>query len=201
MSVNRKNKLCIDVEWKAHLFMASNVYPAFNDVSGNIARRFASYQFKKPITKTDPDMFSKLKAERPLILLKMCLAYSEAVRQFGSKGLWEKHEGVPILPKMCHDAKRDFLCECDPLAGYLSSNLVVFNSMYITEATRFTRSFDIWSKENFVKRKMYKMTPMNSVYTLSCFNCKWNMSEGVSEIVGVRVLEFADEDADYGDIN
>jgi phage/plasmid-associated DNA primase len=143
LSINRKFKTALNTEWKPPMAMASNAQPPWDDVAGNLVRRFVIFTFNHPVRVSDPHLFTRLKQEVPLLLVKMARAYLASIRDYGHGSLWA--EGV--LPKMCHDAKRQYLVSSNPLSAFLASDQVVFQPHVETDAADFRRALMLFTKE------------------------------------------------------
>jgi len=148
VSINRKFKLALNERWKPPMIIASNAQPPWPDVAGNLTRRFPILTFNHPVKNSDPHLFDKLRTELPVLLVKMSRAYLGAVREYGQQSLWD--EG--ILPRMCHDAKREYLITSNPLSAFLASDSVVFHEDAEVDTATFRRILVQWTKEHGDRR-------------------------------------------------
>ena len=148
LSVNRKFKLALNCKWVAPIIMASNSQPPFKDVAGNITRRFCIFLFNNSIRYSDPQLFSKLKIEVPVLLVKMSRMYLDAVRKYGNRGLWEPG----ILPKIVHQAKRQYLVTTNPISAFLESEWIHFGPGMRTSSSDFKKFLVQFAKELGDKR-------------------------------------------------
>lgn len=148
LSVNRKHKTALNIKWTAPMILASNSQPPWDDVAGNLTRRFVIMKFNNAIRFSDTQMWFKLKKEAPLIAIKMAKAYLEAVELCGTRALWEKG----ILPDMCHQAKKEYLVVNNPISAFLESEYIQFNPVYETTGQIFRRSLLSYMRENGDRR-------------------------------------------------
>ena len=144
VSINRKYKTALNETWKPPMVIASNAQPPWPDVAGNLTRRFPILTFNHPVRQSDPQLFDKLKREVPILVIKMSRAYLDAVREYGTRSLWE--DG--ILPTMCHEARRQYLITSNPLAAFLASDRLVFQPGLEADASEFRRVLMQYTKEN-----------------------------------------------------
>ena len=148
LSVNRKHKTALNIRWTAPMVIASNSQPPWDDVAGNLTRRFVIMKFNNSIRHTDTQMSFKLKKETPLLLIKMAKAYLEAVQLCGSRALWEKD----VLPDMCHQSKKEYLVSNNPLSAFLESNYIEYNEIFETDGQTFRRALLSYMRENGDRR-------------------------------------------------
>lgn len=148
LSVNRKFKTALNIKWKPPMVLASNSQPPWEDVAGNLVRRFAIFLFNNPVRNSDPTLAFKLKTEAPMILVKISRMYLEALRMHGDKSLWEKD----VLPDMCHQAKKKYLVATNPLSAFLESETVTFGPGLETPGPKFKRALAMYSKEHGDRR-------------------------------------------------
>jgi hypothetical protein len=144
VSINRKFKTALNETWRPPMILASNAQPPWPDVAGNLMRRFPILTFNHPVRHSDPHLFTKLKEEVPILLIKMARTYLDGVREYGGRSLWEDD----ILPQMCHDAKKQYLITSNPLAAFLASDQVVYQEHMETDATDFRRAMVVYTKDH-----------------------------------------------------
>jgi phage/plasmid-associated DNA primase len=143
LSINRKFKVALNCEWKAPLMMASNSQPPFKDVAGNIVRRFAIFLFNHSIRHSDPQLFSKLKLEVPILLIKMSRIYLDAVSKYGQRSVWEDD----ILPPIVHQARRQYLVTANPVSAFLESEWVQFGDGQRTSSSDLKKYMTQFTKD------------------------------------------------------
>lgn len=148
LSVNRKFKTALNIKWKPPMVMASNAQPPWEDVAGNLVRRFVIFLFNNPVRNSDPQLFEKLRSELPLLLIKMSRMYLDAIDTYGNRSLWDKD----VLPNMCHDAKRQYLVSSNPLSAFLESDHIVFQEHDEVSANDFRRRLVAFTRENCDRR-------------------------------------------------
>jgi phage/plasmid-associated DNA primase len=149
LSVNRKFKIALNCVWKAPLMMASNSQPPFKDVAGNIVRRFVIFLFNNSIRYSDPQLFSKLQLEIPVLLVKMARIYLDAVTRYGKQSIWEDD----ILPSIIHQARRQYLVTANPVSAFLESEWVQFGAGLRTSSSDLKKYMVQFSKD-FGDRRM-----------------------------------------------
>ena len=192
LSINRKFKTALNTEWKPPIVMASNAQPPWEDVAGNLVRRFVIFVFNNPVRNSDPHLFERLKTEVPYLLVKMARMYLKLVGRYGAGSLWA--EGV--LPKMCHDAKRQYLVSSNPLSAYLASDHVVFQHQMETPASEFRRALVQYTKEYGDRRAptIGMITKLDHGHLFSVYGCTLHertLTSGTTSvmIVGLSLLD------------
>ena len=150
ISVNRKNKLSIAHVWAAHLFLASNGWPSFEDAAGNVARRFVIVLFEQVLKSTDTFMFTKLKLELPNLLLKCVLVYHDNIKKYGKVSLWDNKpmSKQKILPDVIWRARREFLAHSSPFEALFASDALVFGASYSMTIREFRSVLQLFQKNN-----------------------------------------------------
>jgi phage/plasmid-associated DNA primase len=148
LSVNRKHKTALNMKWVAPMALASNSQPPWDDVAGNLTRRFVIMKFNNAIRHTDTQLSFKLKKEAPLLVLKMTKAYLEAIQLCGSRSVWE----TGLLPEMCHLAKKEYLVANNPISAFMESDYIEFNPIYETKASAFRKALLLYMRENGDRR-------------------------------------------------
>ena len=148
LSVNRKHKTALNIRWTAPMILASNSQPPWDDVAGNLTRRFVIMKFNNAIRFSDTQMCFKLRNEAPFIAIKMAKAYLEAVNLCGTRALWESG----ILPEMCHQAKKEYLVVNNPISAFMESEYIQFNPVYETSGQSFRRALLTYMRENGDRR-------------------------------------------------
>ena len=137
-------------------------------------------------------MFDKLKREVPALVVKMSRAYLAAVRDYGTRSLWD--DG--ILPSMCHEAKRQYLITSNPLAAFLASDQLVFQAGLEVDAAEFRRVLLQYTKDNGDRRSMV-VGAINAVdhgHVFAMYGCRLEERGGDNGVVrtvirGVALLE------------
>ena len=192
VSINRKYKTALNETWKPPMVIASNAQPPWPDVAGNLTRRFPILTFNHPVRHSDPQLFDKLKREVPALVVKMSRAYLDAVRDYGTRSLWD--DG--ILPSMCHEAKRQYLITSNPLAAFLASDQLVFQAGLEVDAAEFRRVLLQYTKDNGDRRSMV-VGAINAVdhgHVSAMYGCRLEERGGDNGVVrtvirGVALLE------------
>jgi phage/plasmid-associated DNA primase len=193
VSINRKFKTALNEKWRPPMIIASNAQPPWPDVAGNLMRRFPMLIFGNHVSQSDPHLFERLELEIPVLLIKMARMYLSMVALYGGRSLWE--DG--ILPDMCHQAKRQYLITSNPIAAFLASGKVVFQTNMETEASDFRRCLIQYTKDHGDRRAVGGVGPINRVdhtHLFSMYHC--TLAEAVSPsgltsivIHGMSILE------------
>lgn len=116
VSINRKHKLALHMQWLAHLGFASNSGPAWRDQGGNLARRFLIWPFDEVVSNVDATLFSRAKLQMGALLIKCVYTFLNLVAKFGKGSLW--NDGV--LPALFHKTKAQYLAESNPIAAFMA---------------------------------------------------------------------------------
>ena len=148
VSINRKFKTALQYKWRAPMVMASNSQPPFEDVAGNVVRRFAICLFDYKPPRSDTDMSRKLRNELPMLLLKMSRTYLDALRCHGHQSLWDPD----VLPSIFHNAKKQYLVTTSPLSAFMESDQVQLDAASEVSSSDFRRALAQWVRENGDRR-------------------------------------------------
>jgi len=90
VSLQRKFKTEITVDWTAQFVTAGNEVFGFGDAQGAIRRRILFLHFPHTVDESvvDTDMRRKLELELGPLMHKCCMAYHQAVHSYGKTSLW-----------------------------------------------------------------------------------------------------------------
>jgi len=182
ISSNRKFKTAINHTWHAPMAFASNVRPPWDDKAGNVARRLVIIEFCNAIRNSDMNLFDQCMAERPRFLVKIARLYLQAVKDFGTKSLWDKN----ILPQKFHDAKNRYLAECEPIAAVLCSNLITTDHTANISGTDFTIAGRAWLAERNVRAPFRTPSPVDHQHIFASSGGMVKRVDGVTTIYGYR---------------
>jgi energy-coupling factor transporter ATP-binding protein EcfA2 len=127
VTVNRKFATAITKKWSAPVAFASNAQPPWDDVGGNLARRFVIWAFEQAVRRSDPHLMSKCRGELPLLLLRIIRTYLHATDTYGSSSLWKKG----ILPMRVHIARQNYLAHSSPLAALMTSSDIELGALFV----------------------------------------------------------------------
>lgn len=148
VSVNRKFQKAITIKWTSPVIMASNSQPPFDDIGGNIVRRFVIFLFNHAVQRSDPRLFDKLKLELPMLVVKFVRTYLQAIERHGHQSLWDAN----VLPPIVHRAKQQYLVTTNPLSAFLESDIVVYGDEHEIPSSEFRKHLIQWSRENGDKK-------------------------------------------------
>jgi len=193
LSINRKYKTALNTKWTCPLAMASNAQPPWNDVGGNLIRRFAIVLFDHPVKDSDPHLFTHLKAEAPTLLVKMARCYLEAVRDYGHKSLWD----VDVLPDMFHQSRRQYLVTTNPISAFLESRAIIFDAGSQIPATDFRKALSMYTKE-YADKQANPITRISRVdhgHLFGMYNCTIVEQQEANGVLSVYIqgLRLQDE--------
>ena len=79
MSVARKFKNAISIQWKTPGMLGGNEVPNWKDNSGSVLRRVVPWNFTRQVIDADPHLENKLELEIPAIMAKCLRAYLDYV--------------------------------------------------------------------------------------------------------------------------
>lgn len=143
VSVSRKHKTPLDMEWKPQGALAGNELFGYKDNGNSIGRRIILFEFEKALTaeQLKKDLTSELKQELPRILVKCNKAYREAVKEWGRQNIWAN------IPKY-FVKNRDYLLEqTNTLLQFLKSERVVFKDNVFMPKDQFVIAYQAYCKE------------------------------------------------------
>ena len=75
VSINRKNKVTIDVVWNTRQIWAMNALPPWQDTSGSVSRRVVSFPFTRKPMPPNIKLQAATMLERARFIIKACKAY------------------------------------------------------------------------------------------------------------------------------
>ena len=103
ISVERKNKIAVEVEWDIPGAFAGNVLPKYNDNGGSFSRRLFVIPFDYAIKQSDPDLFRRCELELGAFLHKCVACYHNVTDRHSQEGLWDHG----VLPELFHKSRRN----------------------------------------------------------------------------------------------
>ena len=124
LTVNRKFKTAMTVNWKPPVGFASNCMPGIKSVSGSGTRRFVIFKFDHVVVNTDTGLYDACMKELPAFLIKCCRMYFKLVEAHGGQSLWDSKD---ILPPMCHRAREEYARQNDPIVAFISSDYITMD--------------------------------------------------------------------------
>jgi hypothetical protein len=136
VSVNIKYKGAASEKFKAHLAIAGNVAPEFQDNAGSMSRRTVVFPFEHKVKKSDSRLGGKIKKELGFILQGCNRAYLDAVHKYGAKGIWE------ILPELFRTTRENMAENTNALTHFLNSDNVKIGPDFYCREQVFTAAFN-----------------------------------------------------------
>ncbi len=118
MSIPRKFETAVSKNWSSHGFLMGNEVANWVDNSGSMCRRIVLGDFTQQVTQGDPQLFDKLLAEMPAIILKINMAYRLACDMYGKKNIYE------VLPPYFEEQRKSLRNSTNPLYAFLDSDEV-----------------------------------------------------------------------------
>jgi len=122
MSIQRKNKIALQVVWRAPGLLSGNELPNWADNSGSMSRRMILFYFHKRVSNSDPMLSERLKQELPILMHKCNKAYARAVARYGSYDLWSPDPYIAQALREDADLAATFQGSRTILPSYFHSN-------------------------------------------------------------------------------
>lgn len=121
MSIARKFKSAISINWQVPGLLAGNVPPKWSDKAGSIARRVLVFPFDKPVTTIDTTLEDEIFKEVPQILRKANLCYLALVNDLNksNQDLWS------IVPNRLLTARKELQQRISELGEFFQLNRVI----------------------------------------------------------------------------
>jgi hypothetical protein len=154
VSIAEKFKTARTMKWTVPSVWAGNQVPGYSDNSGSISRRLVVFEFVNTVLHANTQLGKLLKAEIPLLIQKGNMAYLEAVRNHGTKDLWDG-----VLPKYFKETSASVQSQTNSLVAFLDSSYVGFgnHSEASVQHEMFIDAFNSFSRlNNMVKVKWVK---------------------------------------------
>jgi len=149
MSIARKNKTAVSVEWKVPGILAGNEMPGWKDNSGSILRRILTWNFGKQVLEADPNLEHKLETELPLILQKCVRGYVEYAQMHNKQDIWN------VVPQYFKTVRNQVAMVTNVLQNFLSSEKVRFEPGLFCPQKLFVHIFNQHCQENNLGRHKF----------------------------------------------
>jgi hypothetical protein len=107
VSINRKNKVTIDVPWDTRQIWAMNALPPWQDTSGSLSRRLCAFPFTRKPMPPNIKLQSLTMQERARFIVKACKAYLWLRARVNTEGSLENL--MPQVLKRFHQSCVDRL--------------------------------------------------------------------------------------------
>lgn len=143
VSVNIKFKTASSERFTAHIAIAGNVAPEFQDNAGSMSRRTVVFPFDYKVKKGDAKLGYKIQKELAYIVQACNKGYLEAVSQYGASGIWE------VLPALFKETQASMAENTNALTNFLNNKdlVEIGKDKYCREKT-FVAAFNDHCKES-----------------------------------------------------
>ncbi len=122
MSIERKFKQPIQIQWSATGAFAGNTYPPWPDNKGNVSRRFLIFDFDQVVNNTDPGLYDRcMNIDFPAFLKKCVSCYHYQLRLYGKRGIWDSG----VLPTYFHSNKEELQNQTNPMRQFIQSDTCI----------------------------------------------------------------------------
>lgn len=142
VSVNIKFKQAASTKFTAHIAIAGNVAPDFQDNAGSMSRRTVVFPFGHKVKKSDQSLGRKIQKELTYIMQACNKGYLEAIHKYGTTGIWE------VLPELFKSTQESMAENSNSLTHFLRSDLVEFGSELYCREKVFIAAFNDHCKES-----------------------------------------------------
>lgn len=143
VSVARKHKTPLDMDWKPQGALAGNELFGYKDNGNSIGRRIILFEFEKALTteQLKKDLTLELKNELPKILVKCNKAYKQAVDEWKRQNIWANIPQYFIR-------NRDYLLEqTNTLLQFMKSDRIEFKDHILMPKDDFVMAYNSYCKE------------------------------------------------------
>lgn len=153
VSVAEKFKTAKSVKWTPSSVWAGNQVPGYSDNSGSISRRLIVFEFINTVLHANTQLGKLLRSEIPLLIQKGNMAYLSAIRDYGSKDLWDG-----VIPEYFSRTCANVQEQSNSLVAFLNSTHVCLDDKNaITQHDTFIDAFNNFSRlNNMPKAKWVK---------------------------------------------
>ena len=162
VSIMRKHKTPLDMEWKVPGAMSGNELFGYNDNGGSIGRRIVLFEFMKIITNAqlDSNLTTKIKQELPIILQKCNVAYLEASSTWNRQNIWHH------IPQYFHEKRAYLLEQTNSLMDFLTSDNIKYDKNSYIAKDEFVQMFMNYCKDHGLKSKKFNRDYYSSPFAL-----------------------------------
>jgi len=120
VSIAIKNQTAQTVQWIVPGMLAGNELPGFSDNSGSILRRLLLFKFSRQVMEGDARLCDKLFTEIDRILQKSIWAYTESVKNFGDRLIWN------VVPKQFIVWREEIEGQLHNLIGFMKTTQLTY---------------------------------------------------------------------------
>jgi hypothetical protein len=124
VSVGRKNKTALGIEWVVPMAMAGNRVPNWEANGGSVTRRLAAVNFKVPLDHMDPRLKNRLKDETPALIHKSNLIYRRIAAKHDDTNKNSADDIWDVLPKEFMENRKELDKRMCTVTQFLSTKLV-----------------------------------------------------------------------------
>jgi hypothetical protein len=206
VSVMRKHKTPMDIEWSVPGAMSGNELFGYSDNGGSIGRRIVLFEFMKTISskQLDSNLTQKLKEEFPIILQKCNVAYLEASSTWSKTNIW-KH-----LPSYFIKNRAYLLEQTNSMLEFLTSDQIAPDLQGFVGKDEFIQEYMSYCKEHALKHKRFSKDTYSSPFAI--MGSKYNIPVSIVRnpiingikrkgqyITGIRLNTFSNDALDEAD--
>lgn len=143
VSVARKHKTPLDMEWLPQGALAGNELFGYKDNGNSIGRRIMLFHFGKILSaeQLKKDLTNELRDELPKILLKCNKAYKWAVDTWGKQNVWAH------VPQYFITNRDQLLEETNTMLQFMKSDRVAFKENAFMAKDQFVMAYQAYCKE------------------------------------------------------
>ena len=143
ISIERKHKLAVEMDWDIPGAFAGNVLPRYNDNGGSFSRRLFVIPFNHAIKKSDPDLFRRCMLELGTFLAKTVACYHHVTNKHAKQGLWDQG----VLPDLFHQSRRNVQKLTNTAVAFMSNiNWVEVDTDFVCSETDLNNKYNAYYK-------------------------------------------------------
>lgn len=142
VQVNEKHKTAYSTRFTAHMAIAGNIAPEFQDNSGSISRRTIVFPFDYKVKKGDAKLGHKIQKELAYIIQASNKGYLDAIYKYGKSSIWES------LPPLFKETQESMAENTNALTHFLKTDLVILGKEQYCREKIFIAAFNDHCKQN-----------------------------------------------------
>jgi hypothetical protein len=151
LSIARKFKNAVSMQWKTPGILAGNEVPNWKDNSGSVLRRLVTVNFAKQVADADPHLDQKLEKEIPAILCKCVRGYLDYAAKYSDKDIWN------VLPPYFKSVQSQVAMVTNALQNFLACEKLEYGPNKFCPQKLFVAAFNQHCQENNLGR--FKFNP------------------------------------------
>jgi phage/plasmid-associated DNA primase len=146
VTVPRKYGDAFDGPWKVPLAMFGNECPQYEDKSGSVIRRMATFSMRRTVDPKDMDstLLTTLRQNVAPLLVKCNRAYRELAREYGTKSFWSPG----VASDQLHEWYKEVLRDIDSLSAFLDSLCVSIGPAKFVPEQDFKAAYKRYIEDN-----------------------------------------------------